>query len=353
MEARLQATLDIRYKVALDRAEISTDSPPIQFVYPYLKLALEEYYTDFLSLHEAWRPKHDRDISLWDERPGLRSRHKELSNFLAELQNSESFCQGRSSALGCSFEGLITDARTLLSQYDKQIQIQDEQEREFIAREQSHLSETQLMDSRKSIEASVGVARLSKLAFVFIPLNFVCAMFGMNLSIFSTGSVPLWMFFLAAAMCTAVITIPIWNLIIKSIKKNTIDIRLASQLFWRSPIIGFWYAASQLTHCERWKFRKCGIEQVLIGHQKSPGPFFAGMEGYRIRILHGRSEFWKCKIRLIFEYIDAPGWEDSSSFLYFWFIGIKPYAERKIAVYPRSREFRKSLRAIESASTTG
>jgi Mg2+ and Co2+ transporter CorA len=45
-----------------------------------------------------------------------------------------------------------------------------------------HLGMMTLEDNKKTIEQAVTVNRLTKLAFIFIPLNFVTSAFGISLS---------------------------------------------------------------------------------------------------------------------------------------------------------------------------
>jgi hypothetical protein len=56
----------------------------------------------------------------------------------------------------------------------------------------------QLTEARKSTETAISVARLTKLAFIFIPLNFVTSFYGMNMKQFGSGNVSLWIFFATA-----------------------------------------------------------------------------------------------------------------------------------------------------------
>jgi Mg2+ and Co2+ transporter CorA len=62
-----------------------------------------------------------------------------------------------------------------------------------------------LEDNKKSIEQAVTVNRLTKLAFIFIPLNFVTSAFGINLIELGTGKAELWMVVVACVTLGMVI----------------------------------------------------------------------------------------------------------------------------------------------------
>lgn len=60
-----------------------------------------------------------------------------------------------------------------------------------------HLGMMTFEDNKKTIEQAVTVHRLTKLAFIFIPLNFVTSAFGINLIELWTGKAGPWMVFVA------------------------------------------------------------------------------------------------------------------------------------------------------------
>ena len=57
------------------------------------------------------------------------------------------------------------------------------------------VSLTSIEESRKSIDQATRIKRLTRLAFVFIPLSFVTPVFGMNVKELGTGDAPLCVFF--------------------------------------------------------------------------------------------------------------------------------------------------------------
>ncbi|KAK4197103.1 hypothetical protein QBC40DRAFT_334483 [Triangularia verruculosa] len=51
-----------------------------------------------------------------------------------------------------------------------------------------------LEESRRSVDMGLRVEKLTKIATIFIPLSFVCSVWGMNFQEFGTGILPLWWF---------------------------------------------------------------------------------------------------------------------------------------------------------------
>lgn len=66
------------------------------------------------------------------------------------------------------------------------------------------MSSVSILEAQRSIELSVGVAKLTKLAFVFVPLTLVTSIFCMNVKEISENNPPLWTFFLTSLLSGAV-----------------------------------------------------------------------------------------------------------------------------------------------------
>ncbi|WPB07567.1 uncharacterized protein RHO25_012228 [Cercospora beticola] len=60
------------------------------------------------------------------------------------------------------------------------------------------MNNAMLRESQRAIEQAATVTKLTKLAFVFIPLSFVCAFFGMNSREIDNGQLSIWVFFAVA-----------------------------------------------------------------------------------------------------------------------------------------------------------
>ena len=77
-----------------------------------------------------------------------------------------------------------------------------------------------LEESRRSANMAMKVQRLTIIATVFIPLSFVCAVWGMNLKVFGSGDQPIWVCFVSAVPIVLVaLLIYYWDGLIRSYQK--------------------------------------------------------------------------------------------------------------------------------------
>ena len=67
-----------------------------------------------------------------------------------------------------------------------------------------------LEESKRSIEQARKVSQLNRLAFVFLPVSLVTSFFGMNVTELN-GNVRIWVFFVAAIVLTAFVSLVAWN----------------------------------------------------------------------------------------------------------------------------------------------
>jgi Mg2+ and Co2+ transporter CorA len=77
------------------------------------------------------------------------------------------------------------------------------------------MNNASIEESRKAINQAEGVAILTRLAFVFMPLNYVSAVFGMNFSQFGQGPLSLWIW--------PAVSIPVLLISIVLVRTNVID----------------------------------------------------------------------------------------------------------------------------------
>ncbi|KAL9057561.1 MAG: hypothetical protein Q9162_002294 [Coniocarpon cinnabarinum] len=107
--------------------------------------------------------------------------------------------------------------------------------------QQNHTSDLvsrQLKETQKSIQSAISVQRLSRLGFVYIPLNFVCAMLSMNMAAFGQGTLSMWLFFLLGLLFIALTTMPL--LFATELERlNYETARIGLQIAWRSPVAAF------------------------------------------------------------------------------------------------------------------
>ncbi|KAI1327492.1 hypothetical protein F5Y16DRAFT_371476 [Xylariaceae sp. FL0255] len=83
---------------------------------------------------------------------------------------------------------------------------------------------TVLEESRQSVDMGLRVERLTVIATLFIPLSFVCSVWGMNFKELGTGSLPIWWFFVTAGPIVALsYSIYRYDVLIKAIfwKRHT------------------------------------------------------------------------------------------------------------------------------------
>lgn len=77
---------------------------------------------------------------------------------------------------------------------------------------QSEIGLWSIDESRRSIEEAVSVKRLTQLAFIFLPLNFVTSLYGMNIQEMTGNGIRLWIFFITA-ICVTLSSIFIWRVL--------------------------------------------------------------------------------------------------------------------------------------------
>ena len=313
-----------RYFAALNETEtFSIDETPLQFAYPCIRLLLLDYWAEFVYLHD---PQPLVDLSMRDHKEilALYPRYEQLSDLHTGLSNFLRCFHPKRSATVKKLRSLVRDAQCLLSQYNRAIKFVERHEQDINTDFQHGLIREQLAEARESKAAAISVGRLTKLAFIYIPLNFVCAMLGMNLSIFGAGTIPLWIFFLVSALVLMATTVPILRVISKSLRAETPNLRLACKLAMHSPSAGFWYGAFCITHSsEQIKIlRYSGINWVLERGQKSVGPrrwvsSYEVQDDFYKRARLGSDAFWKGRVEYIYSFIDTVGWEDHY-FPYYW-----------------------------------
>ena len=81
----------------------------------------------------------------------------------------------------------LTDDEMLLSLYDNTRRIYEWHIHEINPDYTGELASEQLEEARQSKVTAISLGKVSSLAFIYLPLNFVYAMLGMNLSIYGQG----------------------------------------------------------------------------------------------------------------------------------------------------------------------
>ena len=252
-------------------------------------------------------------------------RGEEISNMQREINNF----LGSQSQVARVLEPL----KTLFNDIDHQKQFLLSAERIFDAcrnqDEQSNirfLINEQLEETQKSKDTAIGVQRLTRLGFVFIPLNFVCAMLGMNMAAFGQGTLSMWWFFFLGFLFLGLTTIPV-NFATELDRLDRHFISLALQIAWRSPVAAFWYICYGLTHnsANLADLNDAGLIQALQGSaiemsdRIRDGKRGGALYWYCGWSAEGKGDssgyFWLSKLQHIFRLLDTPDWE-KHSFIY-------------------------------------
>ena len=210
---------------------------------------------------------------------------------------------------------LLTDVEMLLSLYDNTMRIYEWHVHETDSNYKAELASEQLEEAKESKATAISLGKLSNLAFLYLPINFVCAMLGMNLSIFGQGEVPVWVF-LILVLCFSLPTyLPIY---LSTVDERRIRLfKLAYYLAWRSVPAGFWFLAFSLTHnySQNFEIAYSGLAQVLLGYTGSRTKGW--MDGRRDNIFEsttwGSGAFWKEKVKKIFEAVEELGFSNETT----------------------------------------
>src|SRR5690606_21321980 len=100
-----------------------------------------------------------------------------------------------------------------------------------------------LKEARKSIQLADNVKIVTQLAFVFLPLTFSSAIFGMNVKELGSGSNSLWVFVLVS-LAVGLVTLLVWSVLrcqkrLRAAYRRCRDfVRGLSALLVRSPRLG-------------------------------------------------------------------------------------------------------------------
>jgi len=197
---------------------------------------------------------------------------------------------------------LLTDVEMLLSLYDNTMRIYEWHVHESDSDYKAELASKQLEEAKESKATAISFGKLSRLAFFYLPINFVCAMLGMNLSIFGQGQVPVWVFLILVVFFGLLTYLPIY---LSHIDRRKVRLcKLAYYLARRSFPAGFWFLAFSLTHNYHQNFEivNSGLAQVFLGYTGSRTKGWT--DGRRDRLFEkatwGSEAFWKEKVEKIF-----------------------------------------------------
>lgn len=320
------------YPCTVDLYAAITDTPSISYEFPsdssefscgivhfYARLLVLRCYEDYslrhdtqpIELDESDRVasrNHPHIVAMHHRRLELVKLKQNLSGYLGPLapeHKSVAVRKGSDSAedpYRRKLQGLLTDVEMLLSLYDNIMRIYEWHIHEIDSDYKGELASEQLEEARESKATAISLGKLSNLAFLYLPVNFVCAMLGMNLSIYGQGEVPVWVFLVLVVFFSLLTYLPVF---LPKIDERRVRLyRVAYHLALRSVPAGFWFLAFSLTHSygQNFEIMNSGLAQVFLGYT---GPRTKGwMEGrndnFFERATWGSQAFWKGKVKKIF-----------------------------------------------------
>ena len=190
----------------------------------------------------------------------------------------------------------------LLSLHDHTVKIYDWQNHELDLDYKGGLASEQLEEARESKATAISLGKLSNMAFLYLPINFVCAMLGMNLSILGQGEVPLWVFLVLVVFFSLLTYLPV--LLPKLDERRVRIYRVAYHLAWRSVSAGFWFLAFSMTHSygQIFEIMNNGLAQAFLGYTgpKTKGWTEGRNDNFFKKAIWGSQVFWKEKVKEIF-----------------------------------------------------
>ena len=194
------------------------------------------------------------------------------------------------------------------------------------------LMHNQIQEVQRSTKMATSIGKLTKLAFIFIPLSFSTSFFGMNVQEFGNGRIRLWMFVAAALTLSAFTLIPIRIPIRKRIRKfcwgksprrwepESVRKRSLVAYSWKlaviSPFASFCFSVFCLFH----SIHRGWIVDALCRDTLDTGFYTKiGFEGSSTDTASLKdatrdelpiSRFWRKLVTPIFELTAQPGWTD-------------------------------------------
>lgn len=287
------------------------------------RCSIVHFYTRLLVLrcYEDYNLRHDPEpIQLEDsdrivtlDHPHILAMHlrrlelvkfkQALAGYLGPLSPEHTNSDAAGDSHRRNLQGLLTDVEMLLSLHDNAMRIYSWYTQETNSGYQAELASEQLEEARQSKATAISLGKLSNLAFLYLPLNFVCAMLGMNLSIFGQGQVPVWVFIALVVFFSLLTYYPIY---LPIEERRAQRWRLAYHLTWRSVPAGFWFLVFSETHdyYQNSEIMYSGLAQVLLGYTGHRAKGWVNeRDDDRLfgRATWGSEAFWKKKVMKIFD----------------------------------------------------
>ncbi|KAJ5890022.1 hypothetical protein N7504_010832 [Penicillium tannophilum] len=128
--------------------------------------------------------------------------------------------------LKCDYEYLLSRSLTLSEQCSRGMQVV--------------MNNAMIKESRDAIKQAEGLAKLTRLAFIFVPLSFTTSFFGMNFIQFGTGSLSIWMWFVVS---TPILFVSLVSMRLDIASSITIVLKILKGIFQRGDLKGSDYEA--------------------------------------------------------------------------------------------------------------
>lgn len=295
-------------------------------VHEYTRLLVLRCYEDYnlrhdpepVQLEESDRvtsTDHQRILAMHHRRLELVKFKQALFGFLGPLSPEYKSLDAAGGSYRRNLQGLLTDVEMLLSLYDNSMRIYDWYSHEVDSDHKVELASEQLEEAIQAKLTAKNLGKLSNLAFLYLPLNFVCAMLGMNLSIFGQGQVPVWVFLVLVVFFSLLTYFPIY---LSAIEQRRVRLwRLAYHLTWRSVPAGFWFLAFSETHnyYQNFEVMNSGLAQVLLGDtgRRTKGWVDGRDDQLFESATWGSEAFWKKKVKKIFLAVEELNHNDSGA----------------------------------------
>ena len=284
-----------------------------RIVYFYARLLVLRCYEDYTFRHDpepihlsesnrVTSKNHPHLLAMQYRRLELVKFKHDLFGYLGPPTLEHGSSGSADNLYGRKLRSLVTDMEMLLLLYDNSMRIYSWHNQDIDWDYKGELAAEQLEEAKQSKATAISLGKLSQVAVLYLPLNFVCAMLGMNLSIFGQGDVPAWVFPILVALFGLLTYLPLY---LPSVDKRRIRLwKVAYCLARRSVSAGFWFFAFTLTHTyyQNFEILNSGLAQVLLGYKGSRTKGWVDGRHDRLfeRATWGSEAFWKEKMRKIF-----------------------------------------------------
>ena len=183
---------------------------PVEFIYPFAQILIREIHARVQEIEHDLESQFFFGAAGGADTKALEASWATLHDIEVDMRDSLGSLTGFAAPGSSKTASLIVDFDALM----RQIGNVRQELRDYLARHVSmkSLEESRIavLESRKSIELADSVRRLTQLAFVFIPLNMVTSLFGMNMVEFGTGTLHIWVFVAVALGLSLVVGLAVF-----------------------------------------------------------------------------------------------------------------------------------------------